>query len=323
MSIVISLVVAGIGLLGSAVFSGLETGLYVVNRVRIAVRAGHGDRSAARLETELEHPERLLATLLIANNAANYAGSLGVAAILNSFNLSAAGVILLNTALVVPMLLVFGETLPKDLFRTRADDWIPRFVGPLRGARQLLTVVGLVPLLSLVDRLVQRVVGGDPGDRLGPRARMAWFIRESAASGSLTPAQLDLADRALSMRHLAVSKEMTPWREVVVVREADLDGDPRVIAQRTMRSRLPVIDDSGRVLGVIGVQDILLGRSSETALDDSIPRLGPGTPVFVALETLRQARRPMGIIEDDSGRPLGIVTLKDLVEPLLGDLRAW
>ncbi|MBQ71727.1 MAG: hypothetical protein CMJ67_02355 [Planctomycetaceae bacterium] len=323
MSIVVSLIVAIIGVIGSAIFSGLETGLYVVNRVRLAVRAGHGDRSAARLESELEHPERLLATLLIANNAANYAGSLGVAAILNSFELSATGVILLNTALVVPILLVFGETLPKDLFRTRADNWIPRFVGPLRVARRVLTIIGLVPLLSLVDRLVQRVVGGDPGDRLGPRARMAWFIRESAASGSLSPAQLDLADRALSMRHLAVTSEMTPWRQVVTVREGDLDGDPRAIAQRTMRSRLPVIDSSGRVLGVIGVQDLLLGRNSKACIDDSIPRLGPGTQVFVALETLRQARRPMGVVEDGAGRPIGIVTLKDLVEPLLGDLRAW
>ena len=324
MSIVVSIVVATIGVIGSAIFSGLETGLYVLNRVRLAVRAGHGDRSAARLESELERPDRLLATLLIANNAANYAGSLGVAAILNSFELSATGVVVLNTALVVPILLVFGETLPKDLFRTRADDWIPRFVGPLRGARRLLTVIGLVPLLSLVDRLVQRLVGGDPGDRLGPRARMAWFIRESAASGSLSPAQLDLADRALSMRHLAVTSEMTPWRQVVSVREDDLrSGDPRTIARRTMRSRLPVVDVSGRVLGVVGVQDILLGTSPEEAIDDSIPRLAAGTPVFVALETLRQARRPMGIIEDAAGLPIGIVTLKDLVEPLLGDLRAW
>ena len=323
MSIVVSLIIAVIGVIGSAVFSGLETGLYVVNRVRLAVRAGHGDRSAARLESELEHPERLLATLLIANNAANYAGSLGVAAILNSFNLSATGVIVLNTLLVVPILLVFGETLPKDLFRTRADNWTPRFVTPLRVARRLLTIIGLVPLLSVVDRLVQRVVGGDPGDRLGPRARMAWFIRESAASGSLSPAQLDLADRALSMRHLAVTSEMTPWRQVVTVREADLNGDSRAIARRTMRSRLPVIDDAGRVLGIIGVQDLLLGRNSQQSIDESMPRLGPGTPVFVALETLRQARRPMGIVEDEGGRPLGIVTLKDLVEPLLGDLRAW
>ena len=323
MSIVVSGIIALVGVIGSAVFSGLETGLYVVNRVRLAVRAGHGDRSADRLETELEHPERLLATLLIANNAANYAGSLGVAAILNSFELSATGVIVLNTLLVVPVLLVFGETIPKDLFRTRADNWIPRFVGPLRGARVMLTIIGLVPLLSLVDRLVQRLVGGDPGDRLGPRARMAWFIRESAASGSLSPAQLDLADRALTMRHLAVTSEMTPWRQVVAVREGDLESDPRAIARRTMRSRLPVLGESGRVIGVVGVQDILLGRGAGEVIDDSMPRLGAATPVFVALETLREARRPMGIVEDDHGRPLGIVTLKDLVEPLLGDLRAW
>ncbi len=325
MSILTSIVVAVIGVVGSALFSGVETGLYVVNRVRLAVLAGRGHRPSVRLEAELERPERLLATLLIANNAANYAGSLGVAAILNTLALPAWGVVILNTIVVVPILFVLGETIPKDLFRTHADRWTGRFVGPLVLFRRLLTVIGLVPLLSLVDRLVQWLVGGDKGATASPRGRVTRFIRESAASGSLSAAQLDLADRALSLRRLSLAKEMTPWRQVVHVRVPELDRDPRLLARRTMRSHLPVVDAEGRVLGVVGLQDLLLaeGKDSVASMDVDIPRFRADTPVFAALETLRQSHRPMGVVEGADRRPLGVVTLKDLVEPLLGDLRAW
>ena len=78
--IIISAIIAFIGLAASAIASGTETGIYVLNRVRLAVRAGHGNPRAVRLQKEIRKPERMLATLLMANNMANYAGSLGVAA---------------------------------------------------------------------------------------------------------------------------------------------------------------------------------------------------------------------------------------------------
>ena len=324
MSILVSILVAVVGVVGSAIFSGVETGLYVVNRVRLAVLAGRGDRRASRLEAELERPERLLGTLLIANNAANYAGSLGVVAIINTLALPAWGVVVLNTIVVVPILFVLGETIPKDLFRTHADQWTLRFIGPLVLGRRLLTVIGVIPLLSLIDRAMQWLVGGRQGYAASPRGRVTRFIRESAASGSLSEAQLDLADRALSMRRLTVMSEMTPWRQVVFLKLKDVADDPRVIARRTMRSRLPVVSEEGRVVGLVGIQDLLLRKDgAPPPVESLMPRYSPETPVSTALETLRESRRPMGVVEDREGRPLGVVTLKDLVEPLLGDLRAW
>lgn len=323
MSVLAPILVASVGVAASAICSGLETGLYVVNRVRLAVRAGRGEHAAARLEQELERPERLLATLLIANNTANYAGSLGVAAIIESFAVPIWAVVVLNTAVVVPILFVLGETVPKDLFRTRADGWMPRFAMPLWFARRLLTLAGLVPLLTVVSDIVRRLVRAAPEDAGSPRARVTRFIRESHASGSLTEAQLDLADRALAMRRRTVGTEMTPWRQVAVVPRSQASADARAIARSTVRSRLPVME-GGRVVGLVGVQDLLLGGGSTAdTLDPEVPRFAPSTPAFTALESLRRSRRPMGIVEDRGGRPLGVVTLKDLVEPLLGDLRAW
>ena len=116
---------------------------------------------------------------------------------------------------------------------------------------------------------------------------------------------------------------MTPWRQVATVSLDESVVDGRAVARRTLRSRLPVVD-RGRVVGLVEVQELLLnGGELAAATARSVPRFVPTTPAFAALESLRRQRRPMGIVEDASGRPLGVVTLKDLVEPLLGDLRAW
>lgn len=324
MTILLAIVVAIVGVALSAICSGVETGLYVVNRVRLAVRSGRGDVSSVRLEREMERPERLLPTLLILNNAANYAGNLGVAMFLSVWSLSTGSVIVLNTLLVVPLLFVFAETVPKDLFRIHSDRWLPRFSAPLSFSRKVLTVLGVVPLLSLVSVVVARIFGTRDDDAGTPRARMTRLIRESAETGSLSKAQLDLADRALSMRTLSVATEMIPWRQVVSIPIRRLSDDVRTIARSTMRSRLPVVGEEGRVVGVVGVQDLLLGRrTGSDAIDRGVARLRPESSVFAALETLRRERCPVGIVEDSDGRPLGLVTLKDLVEPLLGELRAW
>ena len=324
--ILIPIGVAILGVLGSAIASGFETGLYVLNRVRLAVRAGRGDPSAARLKAELEHPERLLSTLLLVNNIANYAGSLGVAAILSAFGLGTIGVVILNTVLVVPILFIFGETLPKDLFRTHADSWVYRLATPLVWTRWALTICGLVPLLAGVGRLAARAFGVSSGIESEPRLRMAQLLRESVGSGGLSSDQASLADRALAMDRLTVANEMTPWRGVVRVQARDGQSGVAAAPRRTQRSRLPVTDDNGQVLGTIEVLKALLSpEASLEELLEPVPQITADTRVLAALEHLRNERKPMAIVVGGEGdsRPVGIVTLKDLVEPLVGDLLAW
>ena len=325
-SILIALLVAGIGIFASALASGLETGIYVLNRVRLAVRAGQGDANAHRLRDELKNPARTLSTLLVVNNIANYAGSLGIAAILSMYFADPLWVVILNTLIVVPILFVFAETLPKDIFRTRADTLVYMMSGGLLWVRRLFTVCGLVPLVAGVGNLAARVVGGQHGLDLGPRARVAKLLRESVGSGGLTSHQASLTERVLAMDRLTVSSEMTPWRGVVCLSTSDGHSGLAVAAQRTRRSRLPVVDLQGKVVGTIETMQTLLRPEAEIEdLIQSVPMIPGDTPVLEALEMLRSERKPMAIIlsSDTSGKPIGLVTLKDLVEPLTGDLIAW
>ena len=292
----------------------------------MAVRAGQGDLNAHRLRDELKNPARTLSTLLVVNNIANYAGSLGIAAILSMYFTDPLWVVILNTLIVVPILFIFAETLPKDIFRTRADTLVYMMSGGLLWGRRLFTVCGLVPLVAGVGNLAARVVGGQHGLDLGPRARVAKLLRESVGSGGLTSHQASLTERVLAMDRLTVSSEMTPWRGVVSLSTSDGHSGLAVAAQRTRRSRLPVVDLQGKVVGTIETMQTLLRPEAEIEdLIQSVPMIPGDTPVLEALEMLRSERKPMAIIlsSDTSGKPIGLVTLKDLVEPLTGDLIAW
>jgi putative hemolysin len=170
------------GLVMSALYSGLETGLYTINRVRLMVRASHHEKSAVRLRNLINNPNHMLATLLLGNNIANYAGSFGIAAILDYHDVGPGIAIFINAGILIPLLFVFGETLPKDLFRTHTDRWSYAFSGLLVLTSRLLTVVGLVPIVRLFGTLIRRLVGADATAAVTARQRMSQLIKEGVSS---------------------------------------------------------------------------------------------------------------------------------------------
>ena len=127
------LVVAFIGIVISALCSGLETGIYILNRVRLVVRAGRGQKRALILEREFERPSRLLTTLLVGTNAGNYFGSLGIAGILNLLAFNTAAAVAINALILIPVFFVFAPW----LLVLRAGGWAPQFFMLLAAKRRL------------------------------------------------------------------------------------------------------------------------------------------------------------------------------------------
>src|SRR5688572_4364372 len=106
-----------VGLAGSALMSGLETGIYRLNRVKLELRAVRGPRAwnARLLKREVEHPERLLATNLIANLFFADTAATGASALLEGWGYSDASIILINAAILTPVFFVFVESIPKEV----------------------------------------------------------------------------------------------------------------------------------------------------------------------------------------------------------------
>lgn len=308
-----------VGVIGSAIYSGAETGLYTLSRVRLDVRTAEGDRRALSLNRLVARPALMLSVLLLANNICNYLSSYGLAGLLSAAGFTPGESVIINTLILVPLLFIFGEVLPKDLFRQNTDRWSYSCAGLLEGTRRVLTWTGLAPLVAAVGRRL----GHNDSTIVPARQRMASLLREGMSIGVLTESQTELVDRALLLRDRPVIDEMIPWALVkTIATRADASVQAEM-ATRQSHTRLPVIDDQGQITGVVSVIDLLL--HPKTPLAEQIEPavvISSDLTVQEAMARLRDHQASMAII-DDGDTPKGIVTMKDLVEVLIGELTEW
>lgn len=310
-----------VGLLCSALWSGAETGCYTLNRVRLGVRAASGAKSAVRVRKLLDHPESLLATLLIGNNLSNYLGTMGLTSLLIGLGVAEAKIVLLNTVVLAPLILVFCEALPKEVFRRASDTLTYRIAGVLTLMRLVFTACGALPLVVWLSRAVGRLAGlGSVPGLVDSRTRIASLLKEGSASGAISETQSSLIDRATQFTGATVGEELVPWEGVRTI-AAGLDRSRALLAmQRAGFAAYPVVDGRGRVVGMVGHIEVLLEREKPWASLVAPPvRVAPETRAVEALRLLRKAGQTLAIVEQN-GRPVGLVTVKDLVEPLVGDL---
>jgi len=317
--------VALAGIATAGLLAGLETGMYSLSQVRLSIRAARGDSGSARLAREYARPHRLLSTLLVANAIAGWIASLGVSQIFDSLGFGPVEAVLLDLALLVPLVFLFGEVLPKDLFRVHADRWMPAFSRLLVVLRVVLTVTLVVPVVGALGALVTRLFGGAASaERREARARVAALLAEGAGAEGLSELQLGFADRVFTMRGITVGQEMRPWKSVASIA---LSASPRERAQAFLSagtSRLPVVDPSGRVAGVVAAVDHFARPNEPTSrLIRPVVVLSPQISALDAISRMRRDRVRLAVVAERPDRPQGIVSMKDLVEPLVGDLAAW
>ncbi len=339
---ILYVVLAVLGNLGAALAAGGEMGVYSLNRVRLSLRSrgslgpgGRADGRAAILREELEHPARLLATLLICYNVFSYIGSVGLTGLLDGTGYGEWAIIILNTVLIGPVLFVFCDTLPKEVFRLRADRLTYSLARPLRWSRLILTWTLILPLVQGTARALSRLVrGGDEASLQTARERIASLIKEGAQYGVISEAQVGLLDRALALRELTVVDEMTAWSKVIKLEGEMPVGRALDIIAANPYSRFPVVSSKGGVLGVVDTLDICLASPDARAgqatlagvggLLKPIARVKRDVSVREALLQLRDEGAAMAIVTGPASEaPLGIVTAKDLIEPLTGELEVF
>lgn len=317
-----------VGFMLSALYSGIETGVYGINRVRLEILADRGQPAARRLRRLLGRPNVVLATLLIGNNMANYMGTSSLAVLLEGQGLHVAQVITVNVLVSTFVLFVFGETLPKDYFAAHTDQATYRFAGFLDVSRRLFLVTGLLPLIVTVSRLVTGAIHGrQHAGPLHPRRQVHQFMREGVGQGLLSDEQSSIMERVLSLSDRRLRDEMAPWPQVITVA---LEATPDMLwqlADRTSRSRFPVVDRAGRVHGILPIIDALFrGREACPPVRDLMQpavTLAGDMTLRAGLRRLQEQHAHMAIVVDRHDKPIGIVTPKDLVEPITGELSSW
>jgi CBS domain containing-hemolysin-like protein len=320
------LILSAIALLGlSAIFSGAETGLYSISRVRLEAEA-HAGRGAARMLARLlRNDAGLLIALLIGNNLVlellTHLAEGGVERLSLPHYLRE----LAAAAILTPIVFLFGELVPKDLFRRRPHLLLP-LVAPLVATFRWL-VSPLAWPITLISSGLERLLGLRREDyrRILRREEMVELLDESRRSGELAPHAAELAHNVLVLRHTPLSRIAIPWGRVECV---DLEKGPaaaRAAVERSGFTRLPILglkEKRRQVLGYVHQLDVL-GLASEQPLESCLRpllELPPEMPLDRAVARLQSAAQRMAVV-GTLRHPKGLVSIMDLLAALANQPR--
>lgn len=323
------MIVFWIGLIGACIllagyYAGTETGFYCLNRVRLNFRLERGSPSAGRLAEVLRKPDEFVITTLVGNNLFVFLATFLCTRLYEGGYPERAE--FMATVTLIGPIFIFGEVLQKEIFRRAADVLMYRAARMLVWSARIFRPVVLI--LKQVRHFWTIFMPGTEADRERrvERGRLRHFFRESAQEGMLSAYQHDMAANIMKLQDLRVEGVMIPMSAVVSVR---LDGtfeDCRDLARTSRYRRFPVTDSEGKLVGVVNVLDVLGHREGPFEVGRHLREpavLDRDANVIDALHLLNRSRQPMGFVKDAEGCLLGIVTIKDLVEEIVGELGEW
>ncbi|RLE16295.1 MAG: hypothetical protein DRJ28_01980 [Actinobacteria bacterium] len=321
----IYLAILGACTLSSGFFSGSETALIGISRERVHRLAAESPRGK-RLEQLVSQPDRMLSTLLVANNAVNVL-SASVATILFVSLIGQTWGPWVATAVMTAVLLVFGEITPKTIAARYPEQFSLRVAPTIWNLSIVLAPIarffsaitgGLLRLLRLdVDGFADGVTEDDI------RALAALSQR----GGQIEEAEREIIDALFHLADTSVHDVMTPRLDIVTLPLPLTADGLRAAVSDTGHSRFPVIADGlDDLQGIVHVKDLLRHPDPENATDLApllrTPNYVPETmSVLDTLEEMRAQRYGMAVVVDEHGGVEGIVTIKDLVSELVGELQ--
>jgi CBS domain containing-hemolysin-like protein len=314
----LAIILCVIGTLTSGLFSGAETGAYRFNRTRHRLALASGRRRARLVETLTSDLTGFVVVCLVGTNLANGLVSYSATLAFASFEFSTPE--FLATLIVGPILFLFGELGPKELFRRHSDRLLYAAAPLLRLAsfvlRPLTWSLGLVTGLLRVMGLTAE--SPEPGEE-----RLRQAIGAAYEGGTLTAYQATLARNIFSLRSRRVSDAMIPLEQVDCLDVSLGLGTARGAVSQVTRGRYPVYRERrDQVVGIVDLYDVLFAEG-EGSLGDyarEILTVSPGEKVAEALMRMRRARENLAVVVE-AGRALGIITLKDVVEEITGELQ--
>jgi CBS domain containing-hemolysin-like protein len=300
----------------SFVFSGIEAGLLSVNRVRLKHRLKHRDKAAITLNRLLEHPERLLVTVLLVTNLMNiFAMTLATQQFVEYFGNVGYFAAL---ALFLPIYLIGLELLPKSLFRRFPYRALAAISGPLRFADVLLS-----PFHFIGSRLSKSLLGDKAGERqklFVAREDFKYLTIESEREGAIGKDERQMIHNVVDFRAIKAADVMLPLGNVQTIPGTASVEDLIERSRHANIDRWPVTNEAGEIVGLVNVLDVALdgrSRSMTESYQRRIVKVNADEPAYSIVRKLRAARVTIAVALDSTGKQIGVVTWEDLIRRLV------
>lgn len=308
----------------SAFFSSAETALTCANRVRIHALVEEGNRRAKILERILENPSKMLSTILIGNNLVNIsATSLVTTFTIDLFGSTAVGI---ATGILTLFILLFGEILPKTLATLNAEKIALAYSYII-----LFLMFILTPVIFIVDKLsnlLLRILGIDPNVRTSgmTETELKTYVDVSHKEGVIEAEEHEMILNVFDFGDSDASDIMIPRIDMTSIDVNATYDELSRLFKRTLYSRIPVYEgETINIIGFVNLKDFFTIKNEEHFSIRSILREAYYTyetkKTSDLLMEIRECSHNLVIVVDEYGDSVGMITIEDLLEEIVGEIR--
>ena len=308
----------------SAFFSSSETALTTVNQIRMRTLADNGDKRAARVLRVTGNPGKMLSAILIGNNIVNLsASSISTSLAIHLFGNTGAGI---ATCILTFLILIFGEVTPKTMATIKADSMSLTAAAPIGFLMKILTpVIFIINKLSLGLMFLLHVNIKDAQKKM-TEEELRTIVDVSQENGVIEHEERDMIHNLFDFGDAEAKEIMVPRIDMTFVQADATYQEVLDIFRQDMFTRLPVYEDStDNVIGIINMKDFLLQNDTPEFSVRNLLR----EPYFtyehkntadLFLE-MRKSSISLAIVLDEYGVTAGLITLEDLLEEIVGEIR--
>ena len=318
------LILSAIGI--QAFFTASEMAFTSVNRLKLKALLASGDPEAKEVDEFLGQEGAYLGATLMGTNIAVVVASVLATRIFAEY-FSQGTVPIITTACMVPITLIFAEIVPKVIARQFSTDFALKAIKPLKSFHKLF--FPLIVAVNAVARTLLMPFGRrkTPWDFSFTKGDLKKMLLLGYETGEVEADEVELIHKVLEFGGKKVERIMVPLYRVSSIADDDTTGNLKNLVSITGFSRIPVYhQNKNNIVGIVNIYDILFKAASgeENAVVNDFLR----DPVYlkrddgldIALARLRHREQPMGIVVEGDNRVVGIVTIEDMLEEIVGEI---
>jgi len=309
----------------SAFFSSAETSLMTVNRMRIRMLLDEGNKTAKILDKVISQSGKMLSAILVGNNIVNISAS-SLATVMVQDWLGKA-YISVGTGVLTLVVLMFGEIVPKTIATAKSVKLALFYARPI-----YCIMIVLTPVIFLADKfsyVCMRLVGIDPkkAEKSITEDELRTIMDVSQEEGILEEEELDMINNVFELADRCAKDIMTPKVDICMV-SIDATYDELIsLVKEDKYTRIPVYkDDTDNIVGILNIKDMIIqgvGRNNfdiEKLMHEPLYTIATKDLSDLMVE-MRDEQLGMCIVIDEYGSLDGLVTLEDIIEEIIGEIR--
>lgn len=308
----------------SAFFSSAETALTTVNRIRLQALCAEGDKRAAVVLKVVENSSKMLSSILIGNNLVNnFSAALATALAIKMFGNGAVGIV---TGILTIAILIFGEITPKTFATANAERLSLAYASVILLLMKILTPI--IVIINTICRYLLKLLHVDTDRSLNTMTEMELrtIVEVSHKDGVIEKEEREMIYNVVDFGDSQAKDVMVPRADVVSVSDTSSYSEIREVFRMEKYTRLPVYQgDRDNIIGILNIKDFFFCNDTEDFKVSDIMY----EPYFTyeykktseLLMEMQKSSVSIAVVLDEYGAAVGMVSLEDLLEEIVGEIR--